>query len=258
MLLKKFVGVVGGAALVLGSALVTAPSAEAATLQRTVCGTSQVNVRAKATTASAKVGTIKRWTRISGTKVGSWLKLADGRYVSYRYTCVAPPFTTRAASTVSRSIARPAIKAVSAIAAPTGKYPFVQPTGVTRSPSSLFGMRLHPIYRVWKLHNGIDLGNRAGAPIVAAAAGKVTRSGWGGGGSGINVRIAHSGGLATSYLHMSRTVVRAGQTVKAGQIIGYVGSTGAATGPHLHFSVTKNGSYVNPLLYIGPASSLRP
>ena len=60
MLLKKFVVVVGGAALVLGSALVTAPSAEAATLQRTVCGTSQVNVRAKATTASAKVGTIKR------------------------------------------------------------------------------------------------------------------------------------------------------------------------------------------------------
>lgn len=112
--------------------------------------------------------------------------------------------------------------------------------------TSGFGLRVHPILRFARMHRGIDFGAGYGAPIVAAADGQVTGAGWAGG-SGRQVRIAHGGGIVTSYSHMSRTVAEPGSFVRQGQLIGYVGSSGLSTGPHLHYEVHRNGTAVNPL-----------
>lgn len=112
--------------------------------------------------------------------------------------------------------------------------------------SSPFGERYHPILGYVRMHKGVDLAAAAGTPIVAAADGKVVKAGWHGG-YGEQVEIAHPSGLETSYGHMSRIAAHIGQVVAKGQVIGWVGSTGLATGPHVHFEVTKNGRPVNPL-----------
>jgi murein DD-endopeptidase MepM/ murein hydrolase activator NlpD len=112
--------------------------------------------------------------------------------------------------------------------------------------TSSFGPRVHPILRFTRMHNGIDYGAGWGAPIIAAADGQVVRSGWAGG-YGRQVRIAHAGGLVTSYSHMSRIVAGEGVLVRRGELIGYVGSSGLSTGPHLHYEVLKDGVPVNPL-----------
>jgi murein DD-endopeptidase MepM/ murein hydrolase activator NlpD len=112
--------------------------------------------------------------------------------------------------------------------------------------TSGFGPRVHPLLRFTRLHRGIDFGAGWGAPIVAAADGQVARAGWAGG-YGRQVRIAHGGGLVTSYSHMSRIVADEGAAVRAGQLIGYVGSSGLSTGPHLHYETIRNGVAVDPL-----------
>ena len=112
--------------------------------------------------------------------------------------------------------------------------------------TSGFGLRVHPILRFARMHRGIDFGAGYGAPIVAAADGQVTLSGWSGG-YGRQVRIAHDGGIVTTYSHMSRLVAEPGSLVRQGQLIGYVGSSGLSTGPHLHYEVHRNGTAVNPL-----------
>jgi murein DD-endopeptidase MepM/ murein hydrolase activator NlpD len=112
--------------------------------------------------------------------------------------------------------------------------------------TSGFGLRVHPILRFARMHRGIDFGAGYGAPIVAAADGQVTAAGWSGG-YGRQVRIAHGGGIATTYSHMSRLVAEPGSFVRQGQLIGYVGSSGLSTGPHLHYEVHRNGAAVNPL-----------
>lgn len=112
--------------------------------------------------------------------------------------------------------------------------------------TSGFGLRVHPILRFARMHRGIDFGARWGTPIHAAADGRVTRAGWAGG-YGRQVRIGHSGGLATSYSHMSSMVVAPGTMVRQGQLIGYVGSSGLSTGPHLHYEVYRGGVAVNPM-----------
>jgi murein DD-endopeptidase MepM/ murein hydrolase activator NlpD len=104
-------------------------------------------------------------------------------------------------------------------------------------------------YRWGRLHEGIDIGAPYGAPIVAAAAGRVIYCGWLGGYGNLTV-IDHGGGLATAYGHQSSIVVACGQEVSQGQVIGYVGSTGHSTGPHLHFEVRVNGTAVDPLGYL--------
>lgn len=112
--------------------------------------------------------------------------------------------------------------------------------------TSGFGVRVHPILRFVRFHRGIDFGAGYGAPIVAASDGQVVAAGWAGG-YGRQVRISHGGGLVTSYSHMSRTVAAPGSFVRQGQLIGYVGSSGLSTGPHLHYEVYRNGAAVNPL-----------
>jgi murein DD-endopeptidase MepM/ murein hydrolase activator NlpD len=111
--------------------------------------------------------------------------------------------------------------------------------------SSNFGMRFHPILGYTRMHKGVDFRAGYGTPILAATDGRVAAAGWAGG-YGNQVRLAHAGGLVTSYSHMSRILAQPGERVRQGQVIGYVGSTGLATGPHLHYELLKDGVPINP------------
>ena len=111
--------------------------------------------------------------------------------------------------------------------------------------TSGFGERFHPILGYRRMHAGLDLGAAYGSPIHAAADGRVVSAGWHGG-YGQMVEIAHAGGIATMYGHMSRIAAVSGSYVRQGEVIGYVGSTGLSTGPHLHYEVLKDGRPVNP------------
>lgn len=111
--------------------------------------------------------------------------------------------------------------------------------------TSRYGMRRHPILGYRRMHAGIDFKAGHGTPIYAVTDGVVKFSGRHGG-HGNYVKISHGGGLATGYAHMSRIAVSNGARVRRGQVIGYVGSTGLSTGPHLHYEVYRNGSTVNP------------
>ena len=112
--------------------------------------------------------------------------------------------------------------------------------------TSGFGNRFHPILGYERFHAGVDLAAASGTPIHAAADGRVLQAGWHGG-YGQEVEIAHTGGLETRYGHMSRIAASIGEVVRKGQVIGWVGSTGLSTGPHVHFEVMKNGRPVNPM-----------
>lgn len=116
--------------------------------------------------------------------------------------------------------------------------------------SSPFGYRIHPIYGDWRFHYGVDLSAPQGTPIYASRSGVVNVTAYEAGGAGYYVNIDHKDGFTTRYLHMTHYIVSPGQYVYAGQVIGYCGSTGGSTGPHLHFSVYYNGTPVNPANYI--------
>ena len=116
--------------------------------------------------------------------------------------------------------------------------------------TSPFGMRKHPVLGYNRMHNGVDMACAQGTPIYATRAGKVTTASYQAGGAGYYVSINHLDGFSSIYMHMTHFVVSAGQSVSQGQLIGYVGSTGISTGPHLHFGISYAGSYVNPLAYI--------
>lgn len=130
--------------------------------------------------------------------------------------------------------------------APSGNGSLGRPVdGYITSP---FGYRIHPIYGTRRLHTGTDLGAPCGTPVYAAESGTVVSAGWAGG-SGNRIVLNHGGGLATTYNHMSGFAVRGGEVTR-GQLIGYVGTTGASTGCHLHFEVRVNGAPVNPMGYL--------
>ncbi|MBR2937443.1 MAG: peptidoglycan DD-metalloendopeptidase family protein [Oscillospiraceae bacterium] len=116
--------------------------------------------------------------------------------------------------------------------------------------SSPFGYRIHPIYGDRRFHYGVDLSAPQGTPIYASRGGVVTTTAYEAGGAGYYVSINHLDGFSTRYLHMTHYIVSPGQYVAAGQVIGYCGSTGGSTGPHLHFGVYYNGTAVNPAKYI--------
>lgn len=111
--------------------------------------------------------------------------------------------------------------------------------------SSGFGLRRHPVLGFSRMHKGIDIAASYGSPIRAANDGVVAFAGRNGG-YGNFVRLNHSGGVGTGYGHMSRIAVRSGQRVTRGQVIGYVGSSGLSTGPHLHYELYRNGVAINP------------
>lgn len=122
------------------------------------------------------------------------------------------------------------------------------PLKFARVSSHFNPRRMHPILHRVKGHFGTDYAAPTGTPVWASATGRVTFAGWRGG-AGNCVIIQHGGGLQTIYMHLSKFAkgIRPGKTVQQKEVIGYVGSTGLATGPHLHFSVKKNGRYLDPM-----------
>ena len=132
-----------------------------------------------------------------------------------------------------------------------GKGFFLMPTPGWKS--SDFGMRYDPYYHVWQLHAGVDIAAPTGQTIYAAADGRVVFTGWSGG-YGNYTCISHGryqgSDLSTCYGHQSAILVREGQRVHRGQVIGRVGATGAATGAHLHFEVRRGGAPVQPLPWL--------
>ena len=115
--------------------------------------------------------------------------------------------------------------------------------------ASGFGYRIDPVYKTVKLHPGLDFAAPAGTPIYATANGTVEFAGNRGDGYGNNVIINHGYGYKTLFGHMFRIKARAGQSVKRGEVIGWVGSTGKSTGPHCHYEVIKNGNKIDPIYF---------
>lgn len=122
------------------------------------------------------------------------------------------------------------------------------PLKFSRISSRFSRSRLHPVHRVYRPHLGVDYAAPTGTPVHAVADGVVTFKGWGGGG-GNTLKIKHAGNLVTGYLHLSRFAkgIRQGSRVQQGDLIGYVGSTGTSTGPHLDYRIWKNGVNIDPL-----------
>lgn len=115
--------------------------------------------------------------------------------------------------------------------------------------ASGFGTRIDPVYKVRKMHAGLDFTAPQGTPIYATADGKVKTAGFNAGGYGNHVVINHGYGYETLYGHMYKIKAKPGQKIKRGEVIGYVGNTGKSTGPHCHYEVHKNGRPINPVYY---------
>ncbi|GMR01905.1 MAG: M23 family metallopeptidase [Acidimicrobiia bacterium] len=153
----------------------------------------------------------------------------------------------RQEKSIRREIA--AAAAAAAATAARGSRPGRLVRPVPGAIESGFGPRVHPIFGTTRMHNGLDMHGDFGVPIKAAASGTVIFVGVKGG-FGNAVMIDHGGGMVTLYAHQSKLGVKTGQRVKAGQIIGWIGSSGLSTGPHLHFEVRINGSPVDPSKYL--------
>ena len=121
--------------------------------------------------------------------------------------------------------------------------------------TSPFGVRVDPFLHVPAMHTGIDFRGDMGEPIHATAAGTVTLAGWSGG-YGNMVEVDHGNGLATRYGHLSAIDVKVGQTIRIGQVIGRLGSTGRSTGPHVHYETRVNGEAVNPAKFLDAGAKL--
>ena len=159
----------------------------------------------------------------------------DAKYQQWLSTSVPP---TTASSSSSTTTEAPVVNGLK----------WVMPCSYVKFTSP-YGWRIHPIYGYRKFHYGVDLAGASGTPIVATRAGVVETTSYDSS-SGYYVKIDHQDGFASKYLHLTRYIVKPGQSVSAGEVIGYMGSTGASTGPHLHFAIMYNGSHVNPAAYI--------
>ncbi|MDN5344656.1 MAG: hypothetical protein PWQ18_767 [Clostridia bacterium] len=131
---------------------------------------------------------------------------------------------------------------------PNGTNGMLWPLPGYTSISSPFGWRIHPLLKTRRFHDGVDLPAPAGTEVIAPLDGQIISTGYLGG-YGNHIVIDHGGGMSTMYAHLSAILVRDGQEVKKGQVIGRVGSTGWSTGPHLHFMVMLQGEPTNPMNY---------
>jgi murein DD-endopeptidase MepM/ murein hydrolase activator NlpD len=129
-----------------------------------------------------------------------------------------------------------------------GTGQLIWPSAASNYVTSRFGTRYHPIYRYYRSHDGVDIGAKYGTSIYAADSGTVVTSAYSSS-YGNYVVLSHGNGMTTLYAHMSSRKVKEGDTVSRGSVIGLVGSTGASTGPHLHFEVSVSGSRKDPLKY---------
>ncbi|MBE7058249.1 MAG: hypothetical protein E7387_04010 [Ruminococcaceae bacterium] len=128
----------------------------------------------------------------------------------------------------------------------------IWPSRSSRRISSYYGMRLHPIYGYYRMHTGIDIGASHGTDIISSADGVVSSVIYNEGGYGWYIVVYHGNGISTLYAHCSKVIAQVGQQVRQGQVIALVGSTGASTGPHIHYEVRVDGKHTNPLDYVKP------
>jgi len=177
--------------------------------------------------------------------------LTGDRPVSFRRSSLTGGETTLALSSRGRAfdpvrqLGGPGAAPQTAIISASGSFrPQFAPLSRTTVTSS-FGYRRHPVLGYGRLHAGLDLAARYGSPIHASSDGVVSAANWRGG-YGLTVSLLHGGGIETRYAHMSQVAVYPGQRVKAGEVIGFVGSTGLSTGPHLHYEVRYLGRPVDP------------
>lgn len=126
------------------------------------------------------------------------------------------------------------------------------PLKFNRISSGFSYHRLHPVHGTVRPHTGVDYAAPTGTPVMSIGDGIVLSAGWGKGGAGNTIKVRHNSVYTTGYLHLSKMAVKPGQRVSQGQVIGYVGMTGTATGPHLDFRVWKNGTPINPLTMESP------
>jgi murein DD-endopeptidase MepM/ murein hydrolase activator NlpD len=144
------------------------------------------------------------------------------------------------------------VQILEAMAARAAKLPpkdMIMPVQAAQITSSFKSSRLHPILDVFRAHRGVDLAANRGTPIVAPAAGRVRFVGWRIG-YGLTVEMEHTGEVVTLYAHCDKAMVKAGDRVVAGQTIAKVGSTGLASGPHVHFEVRSRGRSVDPIKFL--------
>ncbi len=128
------------------------------------------------------------------------------------------------------------------------KFPIANPAP-GRSISSTFGVRKDPLLGTPALHSGMDFRAPMGSPARVTAPGTVVKAGWNGG-YGRMVEVEHAGGFTTRYGHLSKILVKEGQTLAAGDIVGKVGSSGRSTGPHLHYEVRRKGDAIDPVRFL--------
>ena len=138
---------------------------------------------------------------------------------------------------------------------PLRKMFLKSPLPYLRVTSAFTNRRFHPVLKIYRPHLGVDLGAPTGTPVRVTASGSVVSAGWSGGG-GKTVKVRHPSGYLTAYLHLSRygKGIRPGARVHQGEVIGYVGSTGLATAPHLDYRVQRNGRWMNPMALGGVAA----
>ena len=144
------------------------------------------------------------------------------------------------------------VQILQAMAARAAKLPpkdMIMPVAQAQITSSFKSSRLHPILDIFRAHKGVDLAADRGSPIIAPANGRVKYVGWRIG-YGITVEMEHSGDVVTLFAHCEKALVKEGDQVNAGQVIARVGSTGLATGPHVHFEVHRFGKQVDPIRFL--------
>ncbi len=218
--------------------------------------TALIRDRAAGTEEFYEVGDDLRDYSVSQIEAGS--VAFERRNVKYLLYMSAPPdlVSPRAQTQVasSKDSATPSQKSSKVASAKTSKNTqqksrarFIVP--MEGKLTSGFGYRTHPMGGGQKFHNGIDIAAAHGTSIKAAAAGKVIFAGTKGS-LGLVVTIQHTSGYQTLYGHMSKILVKKGERVKQGQVIGREGSTGISTGPHLHFSILRYGKYLDPARYL--------
>ena len=132
---------------------------------------------------------------------------------------------------------------------PPASFPLGSPVAA-RAITSRFGQRVHPLLGGLREHRGVDIAASAGSPVIATSDGVASIANWFGG-YGLCVALEHGGGLQTRYGHLSRLNIVAGQRVRRGDVIGFVGSTGLSTGPHLHYEVRLRGQAIDPASLLG-------
>jgi murein DD-endopeptidase MepM/ murein hydrolase activator NlpD len=162
-----------------------------------------------------------------------------GPFVPYRLASAASPF--------ERQVHRIAVTRAQAdkLARTIATVPLRQPVTGELDPSSGFGVRIDPFLNRPAMHTGIDFRGNTGEPVHATASGTVTAAGWSGG-YGRMVEIEHANGVSTRYGHLLEIDVKVGQTIRIGQVVGRLGSTGRSTGPHLHYETRIDGEAVDP------------